>query len=330
MKGSGPRERERVWVVRPGDGATVGAILARSKIDAAAIDEGRVFVGRIRVRRPEHAVQPGDPVRIAAPSPLLDRGARSGPRPPPVEILFQQEGLFACVKPAGIPTVADQAGAAHALVALVAKQISLPVSSLVVTSRLDRDVSGVVVFAVGAAAAERLKQARAAGEYRRRYVAIAALRDADAAFTTGAGVWQTPIGRASDPRLRAANGPDAKEAKTTFARVATPSSGAAFALLAVDPVTGRTHQIRVHASHAGAPLVGDAAYGGPKRIVLPSGAVVSPTRIALHAARVVVPGLAGPITALAPIPPELRELWAALGGADDAWERALAVETAVC
>jgi 23S rRNA-/tRNA-specific pseudouridylate synthase len=321
------RPQEKVWVVRPGDGATVGAILARARIDAAAIEDGRVFVGRFRVRGPEEAVRPGDAVRIAAPA----EGAQpTSARPPPeVELLFQQDGLVACIKPAGIPTVADQAGAAHALVTIVAKKIGLPVSALVVTSRLDREVSGAVVFAVGAAAAERLKQARAAGVYRRRYVAIAALGEAP---LPEAGIWAAPIGRAADPHLRAAGGPDAKEAKTAFVRIATADArtNAAFALLAVDPVTGRTHQIRVHAGHAGAPLVGDAAYGGPKRIVLASGAVVAPARVALHAARVVVPGLDGPIAALAPIPSELRELWAALGGSDPAWERALAVQTPVC
>ena len=51
-------------------------------------------------------------------------------------------------------------------------------------------------------------------------------------------------------------------------------------------MTGRTHQIRVHASHAGAPLLGDRDYGGPTRLTLPGGRVLAPTRIALHAAKV--------------------------------------------
>jgi 23S rRNA-/tRNA-specific pseudouridylate synthase len=86
-------------------------------------------------------------------------------------------------------------------------------------------------------------------------------------------------------------------------------------------VTGRTHQIRVHAANGGAPLIGDRAYGGPSRVTLATGRVIEPRRIALHCARVVVPDERGaPLVAAAPIPGELRDLWSALGGEASAWE----------
>jgi len=313
------RPREKIWVVREGDGKTLADILARAGESSAAIADGRVFVGKKRATRADQRVGAGDTVRIGA--------ARGGgaPSAPPVEILFREGGLVACAKPAGLPTVPDQAGAAHSLVAIVARAIGAgKLEDLRVTSRLDRDVSGVVVFALDAAAEERLRKARAEGRYQRRYIALASMK----APLADEGIWEATIGRAPDPKLRAARGPDAKEAKTRWRKVAAASAGElAVAMLAVDPVTGRTHQIRIHASDAGAPLLGDRDYGGPARIILPSGAILAPARIALHAARVVVPGARGPIEARAPIPAELANLWTAVGGARDAWEHALSAMT---
>jgi 23S rRNA pseudouridine955/2504/2580 synthase/23S rRNA pseudouridine1911/1915/1917 synthase len=137
-----------------------------------------------------------------------------------------------------------------------------------------------------------------------------------------AGVWDAAIGRGEDPRHRAACGPDARAAETRW-RVAARVDRAL--LLSVAPETGRTHQIRVHASHAGAPLLGDRDYGGAARLTLASGRVVALSRIALHAARVTVPGSSGEEQcAEAPVPPELTRMWVELGGEPQAWNTALA------
>jgi RluA family pseudouridine synthase len=293
------------WIVRPGDGPTVGDVLARAGADERAVADGRVFVGPRRVRRADEAVREGDVVSVAAPQP---------PIAAPVTLLARESDLVAADKPAGIPTIADHAGASHALVALVARAIGVDAARVHPTSRLDRDVSGVVVFATTKAAAERLHRARAEGRYERRYVAIAAR-----APEPERGRWDASIGRTRDPRLRAAWGRDAAEAKTLYAVTSLCPSGEA--MLALAPLTGRTHQIRVHASHAGAPLLGDRAYGGPTRLTLPGGRVVAPGRIALHAARVTVPRDDGALLEIrSPLPPELVELWSALGGDPAAWE----------
>jgi RluA family pseudouridine synthase len=295
------------WIVGPDDGGTVEDVLARAHADADAVRDGRVFVGLRRVRHAGERVVAGDVVEIAQPRP---------PSAEPVRILAQTGDLVAVDKPAGVPTIADHGGAAHALLALVAGALGIDESALHPTSRLDRDVSGVVVFARTPAAARRLVRARAEGAYERRYVAIAATGP-----SSSAGTWDAPIGRARDPRLRAVGGRDSIAAATHYAVCARAPAGAA--LVAAAPVTGRTHQIRIHAAHAGAPLIGDRAYGGPARLTLASGRVVEPRRIALHAARVVVPDeRSSPLSLSAPIPPDLASLWSVLGGDPDAWERA--------
>jgi RluA family pseudouridine synthase len=299
------------WIVRPGDGRTLGEVLARAGADADALADGRVFVGARRVTRFDEPVHPGDVVTVAPSS--SSGSSRLGE----ARILLHADDLVAAEKPAGIPTIPDHAGAAHALVTWLARTLGIPPARVHPTSRLDREVSGVVVFALTREAADRLLRARAEGKYERRYVAIAAKP-----VSPERGTWDAPIGRAADPRRRAVRGRDATTAVTRYAMIACSKTGAA--MLAVAPQTGRTHQIRVHASNAGAPLVGDTAYGGPARLTLPTGQVVRPGRIALHAARVVVPGKKGlPCAVVSPVPPELEALWSALGGEPAAWELSL-------
>jgi 23S rRNA pseudouridine1911/1915/1917 synthase len=301
--------------IRSGDERTVSQVLARAGADDRAVEDGRVFVGRRRVRRGDEPLKEGDVVEIAPPRAT----------PAPVRVLFHEDDVAAVDKPAGMPTIPDHGGAAHALVAVAAQALGVDAARLHPTSRLDRGVSGVVVFALTRAAAERLTRARAEGTYERRYVALASKAPSPEPGTIGTigtrGTWDAAIGRARDPRLRAVNGREPIAAMTRYGICAQAPGGAA--LLAVAPLTGRTHQIRVHASHAGSPLLGDRDYGGPSRVTLPSGRVLEPRRVALHAARVVIPGANGaPLLARSPIPPELEELWAALGGEAAAWELA--------
>ena len=259
------------------------------------------------MRRDDERVRDGDVVEIAPPRP--ERALQ-------ITVLANAGDLVAVDKPAGVPTIGDHAGSAHALLALTARALGVREANLHPTSRLDRDVSGVVVFARGKAAAGRLLRARAEGIYERRYVAVAARTP-----STDKGTWDAPIGRASDPRLRAVGGRESAAAVTRFSVSSRASLGAV--LLALAPVTGRTHQIRVHAANAGAPLIGDRAYGGPGRVTLASGRVLEPRRIALHAARIVVPDEHGvPLVVSSPIPANLADLWLLLGGAPDAWSGA--------
>jgi hypothetical protein len=89
------------------------------------------------------------------------------------------------------------------------------------------------------------------------------------------------------------------------------------ALLLLFPQTGRTHQLRVHAAHAGVPLLGDTLYGGPKRIVRPDGRVLTSRRVMLHCAEVTIPDPSRSeptLTFHSPLPHDMRQIWRALGG----------------
>jgi 23S rRNA-/tRNA-specific pseudouridylate synthase len=318
----------RAWVVSKDDGTTVGEVVLRAGGGPRAIAEGRVFIGKIRVKRADEKVSVGDRIEIASAN--IEHAT--------VEILFRGEGIVVIDKPSGISTIPDHGGSSESAIALTAKITDTKISDLHPTSRLDREVSGVVIFARTKQAAEALLDARARGEYVRRYVAIAAdVVDLDF------GIWDAAIGRAHDPKLRAAFAPketknDAKASwvttrhelpkgvqlsRTAFRVVARAGK---FALLALSPETGRTHQIRVHASHAGAAILGDRSYGGATRVALPSGKIMQTSRICLHCATVKIKKSAKFSTFSAPIPDELRALWSALGGGEEAWDTAVSCD----
>ena len=270
--------------------------------------EGRVFLGRHRALSTDEPVKEGDEVHIARKVEALH----------PATLLYDEGGLVAADKPADVVTVPDHEGAAGSLLAAVARTLGVHPLTLHATSRLDRGVSGVVVFARTAEAAERLRMAREAGTYLRRYLALAVR-----APSTESGEWDAAIGRAPDPRHRAIAGRDAVPAVTRYTVIARAGE---WALLALEPITGRTHQLRVHAAHAHAPLLGDRVYGGPARTTLPTGGVLSFDRIALHAARVSIPGKGGGLVEIAaPVPSRLAGWWKAMGGDAGAWDAALAV-----
>jgi 23S rRNA pseudouridine955/2504/2580 synthase/23S rRNA pseudouridine1911/1915/1917 synthase len=88
------------------------------------------------------------------------------------------------------------------------------------------------------------------------------------------------------------------------------------ALLWLEPRTGRTHQLRVHAARAGRPLLGDRHYGGSGRVVLADGRVLSARRTMLHCARLRLPDVArgGELDLWCPPPEDFRALWRGAGG----------------
>jgi 23S rRNA pseudouridine1911/1915/1917 synthase len=221
------------------------------------------------------------------------------------EIIFRDEDLLIVSKPSGLPTTAPSATDA-CLVRWVEEQ--MPDLRAHPTSRLDSPVSGLVTFALNKRANQRLLRARREGNYERLYVGISLH-----APTEQRGVWAWPI--ALDPRnakLRVAGtGKGERDARTRYEVFAsTPQAS----LLHLMPETGRTHQLRVHAAKAGAPLFGDHAYGGERRVTLSDGSVVTARRVMLHCMRVAFPWGSGERRFEAKLPPDMERVWRALGG----------------
>lgn len=225
-----------------------------------------------------------------------------------LSVLFRDGELFVVDKPPGIATTSPDG---RQCLTEIAQRACRQAARVHPTSRLDRDVTGVVVFALTDRAIERTLAARREGQYARRYAALATGR------LEGEGRWEWPI--AIDPSDRThrialdegQKGQREQEARTRYEVIA---ASALATRLWLHPETGRTHQLRVHAARAGHPLLGDVAYEGPKRVVLADGRVVTVKRPMLHCARVALPHprTGEPLVIEAPIPADLEASWAAL------------------
>jgi len=198
------------------------------------------------------------------------------------QILFEDDWLIVVDKPAGLPsqpTLDPSRPNAEALLRDYLRQRDAAEPTLALQHRLDKDTSGVLLFTrdpranAGAGALFSEKTAQ------KRYLALA---------LSGAGcpeAWEVknylgPIGRVKKAVRFGAVRSGGDAALTTF-RV-LERIGAAL-LVEACPRTGRTHQIRVHLSGCGHPILGDALYDGPEQLPLPGGGRLFAPRVLLHA-----------------------------------------------
>jgi len=197
-------------------------------------------------------------------------------------VVYRDRHLLVLDKPVGIATTAPDAG--PSLFAL-ARELDPHAPALHPLSRLDTQVSGLVTFARTAHANQVAIDARKLGTLRRAYLGITARPP-----SVASGDWTFAIALdARDPKHRRALPHEASRAqasgvKQAHTRYRVHALAGPLAALDLWPVTGRTHQLRVHASAAGCPLAGDTAYGGDKRITLANGRILPAGRAMLHCA----------------------------------------------
>ena len=261
MGAGGPR---RLVVEPEQDGARLDNFLtallpdqSRSNVQRL-IKEGRV-TGPVAAVRPSTAVRAGQVYELDIPPPVT---ATPEPEALPLRIVYEDEHLVVLDKPAGMVV---HPGAGHAGGTLVnallhhVKDLSGIGGELRpgIVHRLDRGTSGLMVVAKNDAAHQELSRQFSDREVDKEYVALVwglvqAGRRIDA-----------PIGR--DPGDRQKMSTRARRARHAVTRVTFARHYNGVSLVKVAIATGRTHQIRVHLSAIGHPIVGDSTYGGLHR-----------------------------------------------------------------
>ena len=202
----------------------------------------------------------------------------------PLDVIYADRYLVAVNKPAGLLSEHDRFGS-PSLESLVPAELRRrgERDRVWLVHRLDAGTSGVIVLARTPMAVKSLGEQFRDGASAKRYLALCRGR------LEGEKLIDAPIARAQ--RTKHEVSPHGKPAATRVLGLAT--IGEAASLVRAEPLTGRTHQIRVHLAHLGFPLWGDGLYGGPT--YTPRGSLAAADALAdpigrpmLHATRLVV------------------------------------------
>ncbi len=193
----------------------------------------------------------------------------------PLAVLYEDAHVLAVDKPAGLLTQ-GRTGGEPTLEEAVRRHLAPGATYLGTVHRLDRPVSGVVLWARTPKAARRLSAQFAARETIKEYWAVVEPSASDPG--PGAGVWDDWLAGSADAagvvRVAEADSPLARKAVTRYRTGQARRLPEGTAWLLLWPETGRTHQLRAQAALRGCPVVGDTRYGAERGF---------PRGIALHA-----------------------------------------------
>ena len=215
----------------------------------------------------------------------------------PLSILYEDDDLLVIDKPSGLTIHPAPGSPNHTLVNAVLSHVpSLPETDDAmrpgIVHRLDKDASGVMVVAKNSAAQQNL-----ISQFKSRSVVKAYTVLVKGQLTPDDGVIEAPVGRDPRHRKKMAVVEGGREARTNYHVMQHWDD---FTLLEVRPETGRTHQIRVHLSAIGYPVVGDRIYGVKSARV---------PRLFLHATRLgfKLPSSGQYVEFTSELPPDLAE-----------------------
>jgi 23S rRNA pseudouridine1911/1915/1917 synthase len=279
------------------------------------IEAGRVQVNGTVVRRVAARAAVGDALTVAIPDSAIANRAAMAAEPRDLAVRYEDAGLMAVDKPAGIVVHPAYRNVTGTLMnALLWRARAWPAGQRPsIVGRLDKQTSGIVIVAKTSAMHSALQRALAANTAQKEYLAVTCGRAA------ARGTIELRLARdAQDRRRVIASAHDGSASVTRFERLAY-SARADVSLVRCSLVTGRTHQIRVHLASRGWPIVGDRVYGPARSGDVKNAALAAALRDfprhALHAWRTsfLHPATGRRVEIEAPVPRDM-ELLAVVSG----------------
>lgn len=261
------------------------------------IEEGQVTVNG-QTRKPAYRVEPGERVTVVLPPEEPEMALR--PQPIPLDVIYEDGHLLVVNKPAGM-VVHPAPGHPDGTLVNALLYHCPPIADVGprdragIVHRLDKETSGALVVAKSQPVLEALQRQFRNREIEKTYLALV-----NGQVQPPEGIIEVPIGRDPTDRQKMAPVPEGKYARTRYRVVGRYRK---HTLLEAHPYTGRTHQLRVHLSWLGHPVVGDTDYGSRRQRLLQD-------RHFLHASRLCFthPIAEEKMTFQAPLPPELDAL----------------------
>ncbi len=265
----------------------------------ALIRSGNVSLDGRVIEKMSVPVASGQEVKIILPPP---EPSELIPETIPLEVLYEDAHLLIVNKPAGMvvhPAAGHSTGTlVHAVLAHAPELTGVGgVQRPGVVHRLDKDTSGLILLAKDDATHQWLQNQFKSRKVKKTYIALV-----DGIPPTPTGRVEAAIGRDPSKRKQMAIVPDAK-GRSAISEYRVVKTFPHHTLIEVHPLTGRTHQIRVHMAFIGCPVVGDKVYGH-KKSSLPL------NRHFLHAHDIMItlPGEKTPRSFTAPLAPELEKI----------------------